>query len=87
MNLMDKFILEIAKIKDVELFCGIGKILHVKLLNEDNSARDFSEVLDEILKAYSKLPKSRRKELYTILRDANKQTSLGLKEKKDASNS
>lgn len=72
LDLMDKFILELSRTKDVEIFLGVARILKVKFLTEEKEPRDFNDVFNDILSNYRLEKKKRQKELLSILTDANK---------------
>ena len=62
---------EVARIKSPELFLGVVRILKVKFLGKDGEARDFSELFEDVMKAYAAAKPKFKRELLTILRDAN----------------
>ena len=72
MDLDGRFIYELSKIKQPEVFIGVARILQVKLVNEDGESRDFDEIFDDVLNAYSAADRKRRRELFKILKAANK---------------
>ena len=67
-----KFLEEIGRIKRPEIFLGVVRILKVPFLGEDGEAKDFVELLEEVMEKYEKESRQRRRELYQILREANK---------------
>lgn len=72
LTLMDKFIKEIGKIKEIEIFFGIAKLLGVKLYNlEKKEVREFNDVFSDVLANYEKADKKRQRELLSLLKDAN----------------
>lgn len=72
MDLDERFIYELSKIKQPEVFIGVARILQVKLVNEDGESRDFDEIFNDVLNAYSAADRRRRRELFKILKAANK---------------
>ena len=71
-NLTEKFVVELSKIKDPTDFLGVARILKVKLFGEDNEPRDFADVLTDTIAEFDVQGRARRRELYKILREANK---------------
>lgn len=71
MSLMDQFINEISKIKEVEVFFGIARILKVSLFDEDKEAKEFNVVFADVLESFKRQKKKRQKEIVSVLRDAN----------------
>lgn len=70
-SLNDKFMLEIGKIKNPEFFLGVAAILKVQLMDGENG-RDFSEVFKDCVVSFDGLNKKRKKELLSILKEANR---------------
>lgn len=79
MKINDKFLYEISRTKNPEYIAAIAKILRVDLIKkEENSekkpeARSFADVLGDIMKNYNASNRKRRRELYEILKKANKE--------------
>ena len=77
-SLNTKFLKEISKIKEPEVFIGLAKVLGVKLLGEEKDEngkfipRDFTEVLDDVMKSFDGARRSRKGELLRLLAEANK---------------
>ena len=71
-RLAEKFVMELCKIREPEVFAGVARILKVPLVNEKGEARDFNDVLGDTIEYYVKEKKKRKKELLLILKDANK---------------
>lgn len=77
-SLNTKFLKEISKIKEPEIFIGLAKVLGVKLLGEEKDEngkfipRDFTEVLDDVMKSFDGARRSRKNELLRLLAEANK---------------
>lgn len=70
-----KFIQEISRIKDPEIFLGVARILHVPLVEQKDDkyvARNFYAMCHDIIVAYDAADRTRRRELLTILKQANK---------------
>lgn len=76
-----EFLREISKIQDIALFLGVMKLLGVKEEKEDKTQKEFSEVLDEVMKKFESKARSKRKELVKILRKANKAAEADFKGK------
>jgi len=72
MELDGRFIYELSKIKQPEVFIGVARILQVKLVNEEGESRDFDEIFNDVLNTYSAADRKRRRELFKILKAANK---------------
>lgn len=71
-SLMDKFILEIARIKDPVVFLGVARVLKVRAVGDDKETKDFNELFQEVLEAFQNSSKTRQKELLSILKNANR---------------
>lgn len=70
-KLNSEFLINLAQVELSE-FLGIAKILKVDLMMDDNEPKAFSSVFEEILEAYSKANRSRRRELLEIVKAATK---------------
>ena len=70
-KLNNEFLINLAQVELSE-FLGIAKILKVDLMMDDNEPKTFSSVFEEILEAYSKANRSRRRELLEIVKAATK---------------
>ena len=71
-SLTEKFIEELGRIKDPVTFLGVARILKVKLLGEDSNPREFADILSDTINEFDVQGRARRRELYKILREANK---------------
>jgi hypothetical protein len=69
-KLNSEFLINLAQVELSE-FLGIARILKVDLM-DDNEPKTFSSVFEEILEAYSKANRSRRRELLEIVKAATK---------------
>ena len=77
----DKLLMLIPKLDAVE-FAGLARVLKVKLLDEVNPeadtpaeryvARDFNDVLTDVLKNFELSPRARRREILQLLKAAQK---------------
>ena len=73
LTLTEKFVKEILKIKEPELFVGVARILKVPLFNiEEKKEREFSDVFADCIDVFEKENRKRQKELLSILKDANR---------------
>lgn len=72
MKLIDQFLLEIAKLQPIE-FAALARIVRVNIYDDSKQPKDFTVVFEEILRAFNKLNRSRRKEIIKVLRAANSQ--------------
>ena len=70
-KLNSEFLINLAQVELSE-FLGIARILKVDLIMDDNEPKTFSSVFEEILEAYSKANRSRRRELLEIVKAATK---------------
>ena len=70
-KLNSEFLINLAQVELSE-FLGIARILKVDLMMDDNEPKTFSSVFEEILEAYSKANRSRRRELLEIVKAATK---------------
>lgn len=73
-GLEERFIYELGRIKDPEVFLGVARILKVQLVQDENP-RDFGELCADVINFYELAPRKRKRELLKILREAN--TSQG----------
>lgn len=83
MNLTEKFFDYIPKLNAVE-FTGLARLLKVQLLDEVNPAaeqtkdryapRSFTDVLNDMLNAFEKCDRKRRKEILQLVKAATKAT-------------
>lgn len=77
-DLNSQFILEIAKIKEPEIFLGVARILKVQLLNDEKDEdghfkpRAFEEVCADVIESYAHSDRRRKRELLKLLRQSNK---------------
>ena len=81
MSLTEKFFDYIPKLNAVE-FTGLARLLKVQLLDEVNptaeqtkdryAPRSFTDVLNDMLKAFEKCDRKRRKEIIKLLKAASK---------------
>ena len=69
-KLNSDFLVNLAQVELYE-FLGIAKILKVEVMNGDEP-RNFADVFEEVLKAYSEANRSRRRELLEIVKAATK---------------
>jgi len=72
MNLDERFMRELAKTTSPEVFLGVARILKVPLLDENKDPRDFALIWSDTIDAYTAAGRKRRRELFKILKDANK---------------
>ncbi len=73
LTLTEKFVKEILKIEEPELFVGVARILKVPLFNiEEKKEREFGDVFTDCIDAFEKEGRKRQKELLSILKDANR---------------
>ena len=68
----EKFLKEISKIKNVEFFFGLCKILSVKLVDEEENPRNFEDMLEDLIIGFGRFNRKKKKELLDILKKANK---------------
>ena len=69
-GLNERFILELGRIKNPEIFLGVARILKVQLVKEEK-ARDFGDIFKDTIEAYENSGRKRKRELLKILREAN----------------
>ena len=76
-NLNQKFMYEIGRIKEPEIFIGVARVLKVKLVEEEvddegrHVSRDFTDIFADVMSNYAECDRPRKKELLKILRKAN----------------
>ena len=77
-NLSEKFLKELANIKDPVIFLGLCPILKVDIYTEEKDEeghfvpKTFPVLLDEMMKNFDCAGRPRKRELLKILREANK---------------
>lgn len=70
LGLNERFVMELGRIKDPEIFLGVARVLKVQLM-EDEKPRDFSELCADAIESYATSNRKRKRELLKILREAN----------------
>lgn len=70
MQLDERFIYELGRIKNPEVFLGVARILKVQLVQDENP-RDFGELCADVIESYQNSNRKRKRELLKILREAN----------------
>ena len=88
-SLSRKFMEEIGRIKNPEIFLGVSRILKVKLFEEkvedsedggggkkSKEPRDFVDMFADVMSAYDARDRKFKRELYKILRKANEAQEL-----------
>ena len=70
-TLTQKFIKEIANIKSPEVFLGVARILKVQLMEDKETPYDFVKIFSDVVEAFDKTGRARKKELLKILIQAN----------------
>lgn len=76
-NLNQKFMYEIGRITEPEIFIGVARVLKVKLIEEEiddegcHVSRDFTDIFADVMSNYAECDRPRKKELLKILRKAN----------------
>ena len=79
MNKKNKLIELITELEPVE-FIGLARVLCIDIINkEDKTARDFYEVLNDIVDKFNTLARKQRKEILSILRRVKKENVIGTK--------
>ena len=79
MNKKNELIELITKLEPVE-FIGLARVLCVDIINkEDKTARDFYEVLNDIVDKFNMLARKQRKEILSVLRRVKKENVIGTK--------
>lgn len=67
-----KFIEEISRIKEPEIFLGVAKILSVPLIDDNGKERSFEDICIDVIQAYKDLNRDRKRNLLNLLKKANK---------------
>lgn len=71
LNLTQKFMYEISQ-TDIVAFQGLVAMLRVPVLKEGtDEVREFEDVFGDVMAAYDKLGRKRKKEILKVLRDNN----------------
>lgn len=70
-RLNEKFMREVGRIKEPEVFVGVARVLGVKLIGEDKESRDFADLFADVMASFAAAPMKRRKELLKILKASN----------------
>ena len=79
MNKKNELIELITELEPVE-FIGLARVLCIDIINkEDKTARDFYEVLNDIVDKFNTLARKQRKEILSILRRVKKENVIGTK--------
>ena len=79
MNKKSELVELITKLEPVE-FIGLARVLCIDIINkEDKTARDFYEVLNDIVDKFNTLARKQRKEILSILRRVKKENVIGTK--------
>lgn len=76
MTLNEKFMVEISKIKEAEVFLGVCRVLKVELLEEEEP-KDFTQLFEEVMHSFDGAGRHKKKELLKLLANANKEESNG----------
>ncbi len=77
MRLEEKFIVEISKCKEPEVFLGLVRALNVRLYLEEKDAdgrpiaRPFGDMFADVVEAYNKASRKYKRDLLKVLKDAN----------------
>lgn len=75
MNKKDEFINLIKYLEPVE-FIGLARILCVDIINkEDKTARDFYDVLNDMVNKFNTLARKQRREILSVLRKARNENA------------
>ena len=76
MNKKNKLIELITELEPVE-FIGLARVLCVDIINEeDKTARDFYEVLNDIIDKFNTLARKQRREILSVLRRVKKENVI-----------
>lgn len=75
MNLTQQFIAEISICRDPVMFLGLAHLFKVELV-EDDKEKDFTSILDELLKKYDRAPRKLKRDLLRQFKKANEQYYL-----------
>ena len=79
MNKKNELVELITKLEPVE-FIGLARVLCVDIINkEDKIARDFYEVLNDIVDKFNTLARKQRREILSVLRRVKKENVIGTK--------
>lgn len=77
MNKKNKLIELITELEPVE-FIGLARVLCIDIINkEDKTARDFYEVLNDIIDKFNTLARKQRREILSVLRRVKKENVIG----------
>ena len=76
-SLETKFLEEIARIKEPEIFIGVARILKTKLFDEEKKeVSEFEDILRDCMEKFKGSSRKRKKELLWILGKANKAPAI-----------
>lgn len=67
---IDQLILAIPKMEVVD-FIGLARLLKVQLVNEDDTPREFADVLQDVLSNFKTTNRQRRREIIQVVKKAN----------------
>lgn len=78
-DLNTKFIEEVSKIKEPEIFLGVARILKVRLVEDEfgedgrPQSRCFEDICADVITNFAQSERQRKRELLKILQKANKE--------------
>lgn len=79
MNKKNELIKLITELEPVE-FIGLARVLCVDVINkEDKTARDFYDILNEILDKFNTLARKQRREILSVLKRVRKENVIRTK--------
>lgn len=73
----EKFMKEIANIKDPAVFLGVARVLSVSLVKENGEQKGFADIFTEVIDTYDKAPRKLRRDLWKVLKGANQEVDNG----------
>lgn len=74
----NKFLDELMKCREADVFIGTAKVLGVQLMTEEKDEEDhripraFEDIFVDVVCAFAAAPRKRRRDLFKILKEANK---------------
>lgn len=78
-DLNSRFLIEVSKIKDPEVFIGVARVLRVKLIEDQKGEdgkfipRDFIDLYSDTMDAFARSERKFKRELLKIVEKANKE--------------
>lgn len=70
-NYLEDFVRALSNLEAVE-FLGVCRLLSVSLIKNEDTPRDFKELLYAVIDSYARIKPKKQKELLKLVREASK---------------